>query len=124
MIFLLVMALSVPNPDLTPGLTRQLPKAVVCSTKWGLDRRFVSTAMKKHVASAYGVPWEKRAFYEFDHLIPRSIGGADDVLNLWPQPISEARIKDRREVQLNKDVCAGRITLEAAQQEMKRWGRP
>jgi hypothetical protein len=27
-----------------------------------------------------------RAAYEVDHKIPRSLGGADDVLNLWPQP--------------------------------------
>jgi hypothetical protein len=41
--------------------------------------------MKKQVAGWYHVSWSKRANYEFDHLVPRELGGADDVRNIWPR---------------------------------------
>jgi hypothetical protein len=117
----LLFALLVLLPDATqtPGLLRPLTRTEVCATKWGLDRRFVTVAMKQHVAAAYGVPWADRAQYEFDHLIPRSIGGADAEANLYPQPWTEARLKDRIEIKLSKLVCAGAVSLEDAQQAMR-----
>jgi len=56
---------------------------------------------------------------EIDHLIPRSIGGADDPRNLWPQcyeppnkdkskQADGANKKDRLERQLNILVCKAR----------------
>lgn len=107
-----------PNALLTPGRTRPLSLDVVCSTRWGVDRRVVTTAMKRHVFAAYGLAWDTRGEYEVDHLIPRSLGGADDVLNLWPQPWAGtygARRKDVLEVKLGKLVCAGELPLRAAQ---------
>lgn len=112
---LLLLLLSVPRPAVTPGLTRPLGLDVICSTRWGTDRRHVTTEMKKEVAEAYGVPWSKHGDYEFDHLIPRSLGGADDVKNLWPQPWASAYKKDALEVRLGKLVCAGQLDLATAQ---------
>lgn len=54
---------------------------------------------------------------EIDHLVPRSLGGADDERNLWPQCYEltkkdksqqddGAHKKDRLETFLYKDVCA------------------
>jgi lysozyme family protein len=106
-----------PNPALTPGEVRPISLADICGTRWGTDRRFVSEAMKRHVFAAYGIAWSKRAAYEVDHKIPRSLGGADDVLNLWPQPWAGewgARKKDRLEVKLGTLVCTGQISLGAA----------
>ncbi len=113
MLFLLLTL--VLNKDLTPGMTRSLTVETVCSTKWGLDRRFVTIAMKRHVAAAYGVPWIDRICCEFDHLIPRSLGGADNILNLWPQPWPEAKQKDHLEIVLGQLVCAKRLSLKEAQ---------
>jgi hypothetical protein len=53
---------------------------------------------------------------EIDHLIPRSLGGADDTRNLWPecyeqvetdkiQQADGAHKKDRLEIELNKRLC-------------------
>lgn len=113
-----------PDPELTPGIVRPaVTLAVACSTRWGTDRRYVSERMKRHVFRAYGIAWERRAEYEVDHLIPRSLGGADDVLNLWPQPWAGeagARKKDRLEVRLGVLACKGTITLAEAQRVIRR----
>lgn len=119
---LVLLALTRPDPALTPGVVRDLTVEQICATTWGHDRRHVTVAMKQRVARAYGLPWAQRRFMEFDHLIPRSLGGADDVRNLWPQPLGAARLKDRREQQLSRAVCVGTVSLEAAQDEMRRWG--
>src|SRR5689334_6829319 len=89
-VLLLLMALSAdrPNKTLTPGVVRPLSLKAVCATKWGLDRRHVTEAMRHQVFEAYGIPYSQHTRYELDHLIPRELGGADDVSNLWPQPFS------------------------------------
>jgi len=59
------------------------------------------------------------AAYEEDHFIPLELGGAPrDPGNLWPQPIKEAQRKNWWEVSLNRAVCAGRMTLSAAQHKI------
>ncbi len=78
--------------------------------------------MKKQVAANYGIPWAGIGKYEVDHLIPRSLGGADDVRNLWVMCCIEngrisgpAHEKDVNEVRVSRLVCSGLMTLEAAQ---------
>jgi hypothetical protein len=125
-VLLLLAALvfpSVPKADVTPGVVRPLSKATICATVWHLDRRHVTEGMKKQVAKAYDVPWDRRAEFEFDHLVPRSLGGADDVRNLWPQPrFGEwtAQRKDRLEVKLGTMVCKGELDLHTAQRAFQR----
>lgn len=128
MIALLVVAFAAaaPNPALTPGAVRPLSVEQICETKWGADRRVVTEAMKIHVFAAYGIPLTDRTRYEVDHLVPRELGGADDLLNLWPQPwVGEgnAHVKDHEENRLHRSVCAGAMTLTAAQRSMRTWGR-
>jgi hypothetical protein len=118
MIFFLILVL-LPDPTRTPGLLRPLTKAEICAVHWGTDRRFVTLAMKQHVLAAYGIKWDDRGCCEFDHLIPRSLGGADAEANLYPQPWAEARVKDRLEIKLSKLVCNGTVSLEEAQQVMR-----
>src|SRR6266446_9248086 len=126
-------ALAADIPDLakTPGVTRSgLSKAKICSTKWGKDERHVSDAMKQEVFVLYGysgysdarcVPSGKRTC-EIDHLIPRELGGADDLRNLWPQAYGttpwNAKLKDKLETRLHKEMCAGNITLKQARDMM------
>lgn len=119
MLILLLIALALPRPALTPGAARPLSAAVVCGTPWGADRRHVTQGMRRRVARAYGIDWAQRGRYEFDHLIPRELGGADTVENLWPQPWAEARLKDRQENRLHRAVCSGRISLAEAQRAIR-----
>lgn len=67
----------------------------------------------------------KTSDYEEDHLISLELGGdprSPD--NLWPQKWPEARKKDQEENALHRDVCAGRMTLGAAQEKIRRdWAK-
>jgi len=120
--------LSTPNLALTPGVVAISSKQIVCNTKWGLDRRHVTAAMKREVFARYGLSGNtdkacvrdahgRRC--EIDHLVSRELGGADVIENLWPQPYGlrpwNAVMKDRVENRLHKEVCAGNILLEDAQ---------
>jgi hypothetical protein len=125
MIWFLVLQLAIPNPRLTPGVTRPgFTKTVICATAWGRDVRHVTVGMKKTVAQRYGLTWPVKTRVEWDHLIPRELGGADNINNLWPQPWHEARtIKDLEENRYHRLLCAGQITLAAAQEHFRRWGQ-
>jgi hypothetical protein len=57
------------------------------------------------VLELYGVPWSEQYNYEIDHLVPRYLGGADTVLNLWPEPLEEAVRKDQKEREICRAVC-------------------
>lgn len=119
------IAADLPDPALTPGVVRNLSVKKICATKWGTDRRLVTARMKRKVFADYKmtqgdcVPDAPGRQCEIDHLIPRSIGGADDVRNLWPQSYGghpwNAVIKDRLESRLHRDVCSGKIKLKSAQ---------
>lgn len=58
--------------------------------------------------------------YKEDHLIPLSIGGApSDSNNLFPQPTAKTTEKEELEEHLHQAVCAGQLTLMAAQARMR-----
>lgn len=122
-ILLLLAALALPDRVMTPGLVRPLTLETICTTKWGRDRRHVTTAMRRQLFVHYGKRWSTHRNYEVDHLVPRELGGADDLRNLWPQPWPDARRKDREENRLHKAVCAGTMALPDAQEAIRRWGR-
>ena len=81
---------------------------------------------KRALLAAYGLtgaPGE----YELDHLVPLEAGGASDVRNLWPEqnigsphevdPHAEGlNAKDGVEGRLHEAICAGQVSLAAAQQ--------
>jgi 5-methylcytosine-specific restriction endonuclease McrA len=115
-----------PRWDLTPGVTRELSVRQICRTKWGQDTRAVTAAMKRNVIDAYDFDVKKCPLtslkgkrvrrLEIDHLVPRSIGGADDERNLWPQCYEKVKAdksqqedgahkKDRLETYLHAQLC-------------------
>jgi hypothetical protein len=133
--FVLVLGLTnltwaddIPDPTLTPGVARtDISQDQICATKWGTDERHVTDTMKGKVFANYGytgnydprcVPSGNR-HCEIDHLISRELGGADDVANLWPQAYGSqpwnADLKDKLENRLHKEMCAGNVTLQEAQ---------
>jgi hypothetical protein len=86
----------------------------------------VTDAFKKLARSAYSSPGPS-SDYELDHLVPLGLGGASDARNLWPEPnqgdprqfdqhaTGGSNGKDGVESRLNRAVCAGQVTLTAAQ---------
>jgi len=104
----------VPDRKLTPGRVASTEK----------ERSGVTPVMEQKVFARYHLPWSRRAEFKIDHLIPRELGGADTIDNLWPQSI---RIRpygaDRKEllteVLLTK-IAKGQITLRQAQEEIRR----
>lgn len=78
--------------------------------------------LKRESCAAYGVA-KCDASVEGDHLVSIEIcGKPDDVRNIWPQPMTEARVKDHQvEDELPKLICAGRITLADAQKCILDW---
>jgi hypothetical protein len=104
----------VPNPKLTPGRVARTDK----------ERAGVTAAMEQRVFARYHLPWSRRAQFKIDHLIPRELGGADTIDNLWPQSI---RVRpygaDRKELLtevLLERIAKGQITLAQAQEEIRR----
>ena len=60
--------------------------------------------------------------FELDHFIPLVLGGdPKSPDNLWLEKWDDARIKDKMEVELHHEVCAGKITLQQAQQSIRSW---
>lgn len=109
-----------PDPQITPGVVTVHDVPTVCKYSNASDPRKVTEKMKNEVCMAYGLKphCEGRTTNEIDHLVPRELGGADDIKNLWPQSYAihpGAHEKDKLENWLHKQVCAGKMPLEEAQ---------
>ena len=129
-----------PDPLLTPGVADPAVSqgniaSTICLPGYSASVRPPSettTAIKVRQITQYGYADTNTADYEEDHLISLEIGGSPtDPANLWPEPYSAtlpdgtpagARVKDRLEDWLHRSVCAGTLSLAAAQhQEASDW---
>jgi hypothetical protein len=116
-----------PDRICTPGVadprvTQDNIAATICVsgyTKTVRPSSAYTNALKTRQIREYGYSDTNLADYEEDHLIPLELGGhPTDPKNLWPEPrtgIDTAAKKDGAENSLHRRVCAGLITLEAAQ---------
>jgi hypothetical protein len=125
-----------PDPALTPGalnpaVTQATIGSTICVSGWTATIRPSSSftdGLKVQQIGQYGYGDTKTSSYEEDHLISLELGGAPaDPRNLWPEPYtasladgrsSGAHVKDGFETKLKGEVCAGTITLAAAQSEI------
>ena len=84
--------------------------------------RNVNTDEKMAVAQAYGnIPQSEWPKYEFDHLIPLCAGGSNSAANLWPQPLTEAHLKDKIENEVCIAMKLGNMTQAQAVQKIYDW---
>jgi hypothetical protein len=71
----------------------------------------------------YGLIGVRTRDYEVDHLIPLSIGGSNDLANLWPESRRtrpwNAGAKDALEERLHELVCFGGLDLRTAQEAIR-----
>jgi len=119
-----------PNAVATPGaINLAVTQANIASTicTLGFTKKIrppvtYTTALKKHQLrtapySAYGSTNTK--LFEEDHLISLELGGnPTNPKNLWPEPWTSAREKDKLENALHAMVCAHQITLKDAQSQI------
>jgi hypothetical protein len=113
---------SVPDPELTPGVTLPLTRDDVCAVGMVVTVRVVPVDVANRVFAAYGVDAPEPRAYEVDYLITPGLGGSDNIRNFWPQPykntVWNAHIKDALEDHLRELVCAGQLELATAQHEI------
>ncbi|MEV4150830.1 hypothetical protein AB0J40_44750 [Amycolatopsis sp. NPDC049691] len=122
--------LPLPDPACTPGaknpdVTQSTIGSTICVSGWTATIRPSTTytnGLKKQGIIDYGYSDTSMSDYEEDHFLPLELGGAPkDPLNLWPEPHSgdeNSYSKDSVENAVKKAVCAGRVTLAAAQNAM------
>lgn len=111
-----------PDPDLTPGAVLPVTAAEVCRPGYAKSVRHVDGKTKALVYREYGIEHHRSESYEIDHLISLSLGGSNDIRNLWPESLDtqpwNGRAKDRLEDRLHKLVCEGALSLDEAQAEI------
>jgi hypothetical protein len=79
--------------------------------------RHVTEATKRQACQAYRYSC-RSGRQEIDHLISLELGGSNSIKNLWPEPYAPkpgAHEKDQVENELHREVCHGKLALEAAQ---------
>jgi len=112
---------SAPNPRLTPGVTLLISQPTLCAQP-NPNNKPVPAALQRRVFAEYGIAGAPARAYEVDYLVTPALGGADDIHNLWPHSHSatiwNAQVKDALEDRLRELVCAGRLELRDAQQEI------
>jgi hypothetical protein len=96
-------AADIPDPHVTPGAVVSTDRTMACAQGRTTRPRMVDAECR--VLALYGLQWSERGNYEIDHLVPRCIGGADTVSNLWPEPLAEAVRKDQKEREICRAVC-------------------
>jgi hypothetical protein len=116
-----MMAVSTPDPGLTPGATVLANRGEVCSES-SAKNKAVPVSLQRRVFKEYGIRTAQPSAYEVDYLITPALGGADDIHNLWPQSkeatLWNAQVKDALEDHLRDLVCDGKLDLATAQREM------
>ena len=117
--------IGLPNPNLTPGVARQVTQDTLCTTSTKLVRH-TSAETKRQVYAEYGlVPKHSpnctgpsNSCYEVDHLIALTDGGADVKSNLWIQLYdgpNNAHEKDKLEEKLHSLICTNKMSMKDAQ---------
>lgn len=59
--------------------------------------------------------------WQLDDKVPICVGGKPGPDNWWLQPLDEAHAKDREEVSICREVCAGRVDIHDAQRYFLNW---
>ena len=111
-----------PDHACTPGdIFTNATKDQICVSGYSSSVRDVPQSVKEQVYAAYGITSRQPGQYEVDHLVNLSIGGSNDISNLWPEAASPKpgfHEKDEVEVYFQNQVCSGKIDLRTAQMQI------
>jgi hypothetical protein len=111
-----------PDPVVTPGEAQNISLVEVKKLASGAARASnIPTDVKRAVYGAYGLSVDEKN-YTLDHLIPLSLGGSNSARNLWPHSRKGSFWTVEKKLKLEKRVyrlvCAGRLPLVTARQEV------
>ncbi len=116
------LASALPRKRLTPGAIHAIRIDDLCGNQDFDKDPPVSPSIQQAVFREYGVPVSSKDSYQVDYLISPTLGGTDDIRNLWPEPYSltswGAHAKDDLEDHLHEMVCQGKLPLSTAQNEI------
>jgi hypothetical protein len=127
-----------PDAQLTPGAIATTDVRTICARGYATrvrprgplwrhlkDEAYDRYHLPRGHRSSIGSDGVRHPAYEIDHLIPLELGGnSTDLRNLWPEPLADAKRKDKVENRLHALVCSGRLALRAAQTAVARdWTR-
>jgi hypothetical protein len=111
-----------PDPTCTPGSLRddidpQHLELTICKPGWSetiLPPRTEFARGKTEAMMVYGVPASDRSITEYDHYLPRGLGGSNNRNNVWPEVSDEPgkgfhNSKDEVEDRVHRAVCAGKV---------------
>lgn len=107
-----------PDRACTPGQVLTSSKPKVCTAGYAQTVRNVTSTTRRKVIERYD--YSPIGEFEIDHLVPLSLGGSNDVTNLWPEPAPAFRVKDRLEFATWRAVCDGRLKLRDVQRQFAR----
>ena len=112
---------TLPDSACSPGAVLTTDVKVICKSGYTKTVRNVTESTKKKVFKEYGIPYTQRSNYEVDHIISLELGGSNDISNLYPESYiikDNARIKDKFENYLHKQVCSGKMDIVEAQKQI------
>ncbi len=112
---------TLPDKLCSPGAVLTTDTNVICVSGYTKTVRNVSNTTKKKVFKEYGIPYSEHSNYEVDHIISLELGGGNDISNLYPESYvieNGARIKDKFENYLHKQVCTGKLDIVEAQKQI------
>ena len=104
----------IPNAELTSGDLCDTDdpdfKNYRYSQKIPYCSRNVSYETKTQVYESYNIPAARRGEYTVDHLIPLSIGGSNQIDNLWPEHKKVKETRVNLELEVFEDVRDGKMS--------------
>ena len=110
---------TVPSDMLNPDVTQATTGATICRRGWTTTVRppaSYTEPIKRLQVHSYGYADQRLSSYEEDHAVALELGGNGSArVNLWPEPHKVSVPDDGLESSLHSSVCAGRLTLSAAQ---------
>ena len=89
-------------------------------SKGYFGKKFIKDAILDCQYELYEIPKNERRLYTIDHFIPLSIGGDNDVRNLWPELIAIKNLRFNLEWELYDRLQQGQITQKYAVQYVMR----
>lgn len=106
---------------LNPAVTQVTIDSTICVSGWTATVRPAKSYtedLKREQIAAERLPGGLRS-YEEDHRMPLELGGSPaDTANLSPESPPSPNPKDADETRLRNAVCAGALTLAAAQEQL------